>query len=250
MSQNKTEVLKKVKKLNQIIRKHHPHIEDNDWAYLSMYLDQWFELTKVTISLIDEKEEPKKITKQQKKLKHLLDKCATDIKMFTGNTEEMEQIEQHLNTKEVLKREDLTKIWDYLCDMEKTSGCVKLYTQCLIGQLIKIYLQEKGVEASISFFGKSKSQLYKYVKLTELLTNFPKLSVIGADFTLLVQNNGFIKDYITQMNYNFGNISLDAKITVINQLLKYTILKPFQTCEIKNWYIQMFKVTEVLKLWK
>ncbi len=80
--------------------------------------------------------------------------------------------------------------------------------------MIKIYFEEKGVEASIVFFGKSKSQLYKYVKLTELLTNFPRLSVIGADFTLLVDNNKFIKEYIAQNNYNFGKISLDAEITV------------------------------------
>jgi len=126
----------------------------------------------------------------------------------------MKQIEQHLNTKEVLKREDLTKIWDYLRDMEKTSGCVKLYTQCLIGQLIKIYLEVKGVKASILFFGKSKSQLYKYLKLTELLRNFPRLSVIGADFTLLVDNNKFIKKYIAQKKYNFGKIALDAAVTV------------------------------------
>ena len=126
MSQKKTEALKKVKKLNQIIRKHHPHIEDNDWAYLSMYLDQWFELTKVTISLTDEKGEPKKITEQQKKLKNLLDKCATNPLTFSGNTQELKQIEQHLNTREVIKGEDHIKIRDYLCDMEKTSGCVKL----------------------------------------------------------------------------------------------------------------------------
>jgi hypothetical protein len=29
-----------------------------------------------------------------------------------------------------------------------------------------------------------------------------------------VQNNGFIKEYITQNNYNFGKIALDAEVTV------------------------------------
>ena len=153
-----------------------------------MYLEEWFELTKVTIPLSERKEEPKKLTQQQKKLKNLIDKNAKSSKTFTGNTEEMKQIEQQLNTTEVLKSENLLRIWDYLCDMEKNSGCVKLYTQCLIGQLIKIYLKEEGVEASIALFGKSKSQLYKYVKLTELLRNFPRLSVIGADFTLFVDS--------------------------------------------------------------
>ncbi len=55
--------------------------------------------------------------------------------------------------------------------------------------MIKIYPDKKGLEESINFFGKCKSMLYKYVKLSELLEKFPILSVIGAAFTLLVHNH-------------------------------------------------------------
>ncbi len=177
-----------------------------------MYLDQWFELTKVTIPLIESEEKQKKLTEKQKKVKNLIDKNATETKTFTGNTEEMKQIENLLNTREVLKKDFLTKTWNYLCDMEKASGCVKLYNQCLMGELIKIFKEENGKEASINFFGKSKSQLDKYVQLAGLLRDFPRLSVIGADFTLLVDNSAFIKKYIAEKNITLVRSHLMQKL--------------------------------------
>jgi hypothetical protein len=222
MSQNKTEALKKVKKLNQIIRRHHPHIEDNDWAYLSMYLDQWFETTKVTTPLSAGEEKPKKLTEKQKKVKNLIDKNATETKTFTGNTEEMKQIGQHLDTGKVFevgKEETLLNMRDYLCHMEKSSGCVKLSSQFLIGKMIKIYLDSKDVEEAKVFFGKGKTQLYNYVKLFNLLQTFPQLSVIGADFTLLVHNHTFIREYITWKKYDYSKISqVEATISVKTEL--------------------------------
>lgn len=98
--------------------------------------------------------------------------------------------------------------------MEETSGCVKLSSQCLIGLMIETYIEGKDLEASTMFFGKSKSQLYKYVKLTDLRTNFPRPGAIGADFALLVQNNRCTKDYIAQKNYDFSKISLHAEVTL------------------------------------
>jgi len=54
--------------------------------------------------------------------------------------------------------------------------------------------------------------LYKYVKLSELLEKFPRLSVIGADFTLHVHNHKFITEFIAERKYDFSKISLDAQI--------------------------------------
>ncbi len=197
--------------MNEITKKYRSQVKDNNWESLDLYLG--YRLEQIPITLLED-EKPKKLTEQQKKLKDLLDKNATNPKTFSGNAQELKQIEQYLNTKEVLKGEDHIEIWDSLYDMAKASGGPKLYSQCLIGHQVKIYLEEKSVEASTIFFGKSKSQLYKYVKLTEFLINFPRLSVIGADFTLLVQKIGFIKEYIKQKNDNFGKISLDAEVTV------------------------------------
>ncbi len=45
--------------------------------------------------------------------------------------------------------------------------------------------------------------LNKYVTLSELLENS---SVIGADFTLLVHNHKFIREYIAQRKYDFSKI--------------------------------------------
>ena len=136
-------------------------------------------------------------------------------KTFSGTTTEMRKIEQLFNSGNIEAfREEETKIRDYLSENKKASGCFKLYSHLLIGKMIKIYLDKKGLEKSTYFFGKCKSMLYKYVNLSELLENFPRLSVIGADFTLLVHNHKFITEYITQRKYDFSKISLDAQIEV------------------------------------
>ena len=215
MSQNNAKTLKKLQILTKFMKKHPSKVKSTTMDCLDKLLDQILSKFKAQHPNIDELQKPKKVSEQQVKLMHLIDENATVSSTFTGTTTEMRKIEQLFNSGDIEAfREEGTKIRDYLSENEKASGCFKLYSQVLIGKMIKIYLDKKGLEESIKFFGKCKSMLYKYVKVSELLEKFPRLSVIGADFTLLVHNHKFITEFIAKRKYDFSKISLDAKIEV------------------------------------